>query len=413
MNAEIITIGDELLIGQVIDTNSAWMAEQLNRIDVEVLRITTVRDRADEMIRAFDSAFRIADIVLVTGGLGPTGDDITKQTLCRYFGGKLIRDESVMNTIREVFRKKGLAMNDLTANQAWVPDCCTVIQNPVGTAPVMWFGKGPKVLVSMPGVPSEMKDTMVREILPRIQARFSDRHTIRHFTCLVKGYTESALAMRLADFEQRLPENVRLAYLPTPGIIRLRLTVRGSEGDPAALLETQAVSLQRILGSAVFCTEDLSPAGALGRLLEKKGLTLATAESCTGGNIAHEITLVAGSSAYFKGSVVAYANEVKEEVLGVNGADIAREGAVSRIVACQMAEGVARLMRTDCAIATTGIAGPGGGSPEKPVGTVWIAVRQGARQEVRRLVINGSREQNIARFTQSAILMLIDLLTGE
>lgn len=411
MNAEIITIGDELLIGQVVDTNSAWMARELNRIGVEVLRITTVRDREEEMIRAFDAAFDSADIILVTGGLGPTNDDITKQTLCRYFGGKLIRDESVMNTIREVFRKRGLTMNDLTADQALVPDCCTVIQNPVGTAPVMWFMKGRKPLVSMPGVPVEMKYAMEREILPRIQDGFSDHRAVLHFTCLVKGYTESALAIRLTDFESGLPVQIRLAYLPSPGIIRLRLTVRGNDDESAALLAGQAEKLRQVLGDAVFCTEDLSPAGAMGRLLEKKGWTLSSAESCTGGNIAHEITLVSGSSAYFKGSVVAYANEVKEKVLGVDKEDLLEEGAVSRTVACRMAEGVAHLMNTDCAIATTGIAGPGGGTAEKPVGTVWIAVKCGDRLDVRHLVTGGDREQNIARFTQSAILMMINLLT--
>lgn len=412
MNVEIIVIGDELLIGQVTDTNSGWIARELNHIGWEVTEITTVRDRSREITDALNSSFGRVDVVLMTGGLGPTKDDITKQTLCDYFGGKLVFDESVFANVEAIFRRRKLTMNDSTRNQAYVPNMCTVIQNPVGTAPVMWFERNGKVLVSMPGVPTEMKTVMKEVVISRLREYFQDHSSILHRTCLVKDFTESRLSETLSDFEAQLPACIKLAYLPTPGVIRLRLTARGDEESYLQkIIDDEFFKLRTILGSHLFCGSDTTLAGALGSILTERGETLATAESCTGGNIAHEITRVAGSSVYFKGSVVAYSNEVKTRVLNVSSEILSGFGAVSRETVLQMVSGVQRLLSSDCAIATSGIAGPGGGSVEKPVGTVWIAVRYGERSEVECFCFEGDREQVIARATQSALLMLIQLMT--
>ncbi len=412
MNVEIIVIGDELLIGQVTDTNSGWIARELNHIGWEVTEITTVRDRSREITDALNSSFGRVDVVLMTGGLGPTKDDITKQTLCDYFGGKLVFDESVFANVEAIFRRRKLTMNDSTRNQAYVPNVCTVIQNSVGTAPVMWFERNGKVLVSMPGVPTEMKTVMKEAVISRLREYFQDHSSILHRTCLVKDFTESRLSETLSDFEAQLPACIKLAYLPTPGVIRLRLTARGDEESYLQkIIDDEFFKLRTILGSHLFCGSDTTLAGALGSILTKRGETLATAESCTGGNIAHEITRVAGSSVYFKGSVVAYSNEVKARVLNVSSETLSGFGAVSRETVLQMVSGVQRLLSSDCAIATSGIAGPGGGSVEKPVGTVWIAVRYGERSEAECFCFEGDREQVIARATQSALLMLIQLMT--
>ena len=412
MNVEIIVIGDELLIGQVTDTNSGWIARELNHIGWEVTEITTVRDRSREITDALNSSFGRVDVVLMTGGLGPTKDDITKQTLCDYFGGKLVFDESVFANVEAIFRRRKLTMNDSTRNQAYVPNMCTVIQNPVGTAPVMWFERNGKVLVSMPGVPTEMKTVMKEVVISRLREYFQDHSSILHRTCLVKDFTESRLSETLSDFEAQLPACIKLAYLPTPGVIRLRLTARGDEESYLQkIIDDEFFKLRTILGSHLFCGSDTTLAGALGSILAERGETLATAESCTGGNITHEITRIAGSSVYFKGSVVAYSNEVKTRVLNVSSEILSGFGAVSRETVLQMVSGVQRLLSSDCAIATSGIAGPGGGSVEKPVGTVWIAVRYGERSEVECFCFEGDREQVIARATQSALLMLIQLMT--
>ena len=412
MNVEIIVIGDELLIGQVTDTNSGWIARELNHIGWEVTEITTVRDRSREITDALNSSFGRVDVVLMTGGLGPTKDDITKQTLCDYFGGKLVFDESVFANVEAIFRRRKLTMNDSTRNQAYVPNVCTVIQNPVGTAPVMWFERNGKVLVSMPGVPTEMKTVMKEVVISRLREYFRDHSSILHRTCLVKDFTESRLSETLSDFEAQLPGCIKLDYLPTPGVIRLRLTARGDEESYLQkIIDDEFFKLRTILGSHLFCGSDTTLAGALGSILTERGETLATAESCTGGNIAHEITRIVGSSVYFKGSVVAYSNEVKIRVLNVSSETLSGFGAVSRETVLQMVSGVQRLLSSDCAIATSGIAGPGGGSVEKPVGTVWIAVRYGERSEAECFCFEGDREQVIARATQSALLMLIQLMT--
>lgn len=413
MKCEIIVIGDELLIGQVVDTNSAWMATELNKQGWEVTRIATIGDGANDIEDAISSAFSRVDAVLMTGGLGPTSDDVTKPVLCRYFGGKMIFDTSVHEQNLRYFAGRGLQMNESTRRQAEVPDVCTVIPNPVGTAPIMWFERDGKVLVAMPGVPHEMRVAMENDVLHRLRLFAGEHDAILHRTFWVFRNTESGLSERLAHFEAQIPPCIKLAYLPMPGVVRLRLTARGNdEARLSEKLDEMGILLKNILGKDIFCNEDTTLAGALGLLLKKHALTLATAESCTGGNIAREVTAVPGCSAYFKGGIVAYSNQVKQQLLGVPTDTLRQHGAVSRHVVEMMTRGLQQNMGVDCAIATSGIAGPDGGTPEKPVGTVWIAVACGDKLHAECVHFNGSRTYIIERATQKALLMLVDLLIG-
>lgn len=411
VNVEIITIGDEILIGQIVDTNSAWMAVELNNAGFELAQITSVHDDADHIVESLQMALKRADVVLFTGGIGPTNDDITKQTLAKFFDTKLVFDKSVLRNIEQLFSTRpNLVINELTHAQAMVPEKCTVIQNLVGTAPITWFEKDGKVVVSMPGVPYEMKHAMSMEILPRLQERFKTP-TILHKTVQVYGYGESALALKIADWENALPENVSLAYLPNYGVVKLRLS--GVSEDMLALefsLNQQIDKLSGILGEAIVAYEDIAIENLIGNLLKSKGLMVATAESCTGGNIAHRFTTIPGSSDFFKGSVVAYSNEVKTNVLQVLSEDLERYGAVSQNVVEQMAVGVRKLFKSDVAIATSGIAGPAGGTVEKPVGTVWIAVCSGDGIISKEYRFGALREQNIQRATQAALLLLKEII---
>ena len=409
MFAEIITIGDELLIGQVVDTNSAWMGSELNKAGIEVLRITSIRDREEEILGAVDDAMKRVDIVLVTGGLGPTKDDITKQALCRYFNTRLVFSQEVFDNVKRVLATK-IPMNALNRSQAMVPESCTVIQNPIGSASISWFERDGKVLVSMPGVPQEMMAVMTESVLPRLRERF---HTdvILHRTFSVQRYPESVLAERLEEWETALPACLKLAYLPKLGIIRLRLTARGK--DRAMLehaLDEETQKLKEILGDAIFSEDDTPVEVIVGQLLRGKHLTVATAESCTGGNIAARLTSIVGSSDYFKGSIVAYSNEVKMRLLGVSPQTLEAHGAVSEQTVVEMAKGAMQALQTDCAVATSGIAGPGGGTPEKPVGTVWMAVCY--KNEIRTLKqdTNRGRALNIERASNNALLLLKDLI---
>lgn len=372
MFAEIITIGDELLIGQVTDTNSAWMGRELNKAGIEVIRVVSVRDRADEITEAVDDAMNRADIVLMTGGLGPTKDDITKQTLCAYFDTELVFSEEVFENIKRVLASK-IPMNALNKSQAMVPKDCLVINNRVGSASVSWFEKKGKVLVSMPGVPQEMITVMSEEVIPRLRKKF-DTDVIIHKTFTVKNYPESVLAEKLESWEEALPESIKLAYLPKPGIIRLRLTGRGKDKEEVqSQISVEGCKLKYILGDAVFDEEDTPLEILIGNLLREKNLTVSTAESCTGGSIAAKLTSVPGSSDYFKGGIVAYSNEIKESLLGVSSETLKKQGAVSEETVIEMVKGAMKALKTDCAVSTSGIAGPGGGTKEKPVGTVWIA----------------------------------------
>lgn len=409
MFAEIITIGDELLIGQVIDTNSAWIGQELNKIGIEVLRVVSIRDREKEIIEAVDDAMKRVNIVLVTGGLGPTKDDITKQTLCKYFQTELVFSEEVFENIKRVLAGK-IPMNALNKSQAMVPKDCTVIQNPVGSASVSWFERDDRVLVSMPGVPQEMTTVMTESILPRLQEKFKT-DVIMHQIFLVKNHPESVLAEKLEPWETALPECIKLAYLPKLGIIRLRLTGRGqNEEEIKTLLSIEKGKLEEILGEDIVSEEDIPLEVLVGELLKKKKLTVSTAESCTGGSIAARLTAIAGSSEYFNGSVVAYSNDVKMSLLHVSPDTLRQYGAVSEETVIEMVKGAMEALKTDCAVATSGIAGPGGGTPDKPVGTVWIAA--GYKNEIHtyKQETNRGRAMNIERAGNNALLMLRDLL---
>ena len=407
MKIEIITIGDELLIGQIVNTNSAWMAAELTTQGFGVDAMTTVGDAPGDLLAALDTAFARADILLLTGGVGPTRDDRTKETLCRYFDCPLILNEEVLQHIEQLFQSRKATLNSLTRDQALVPSKATVITNRVGTAPLLWFRKGAQLLVSMPGVPLEMQTAMREEIMPRLSATFRQKAYLRR-DYLVGGYSESALATHLSSFEDQLPASFSLAYLPTYGIIRLRLSAWGEEHT--ATMEQQGKHLRELLGSHCLSESNQMVEQLLGELLQEKRFTLSTAESCTGGYIAHLITSVAGASGHFTGSVVAYDNHIKEILLQVETETLSQKGAVSREVAEQMARGVAAVTGTTCAIAVTGIMGPDGGSEEKPVGTVWVATLCGERLSSREYRVGKSRAQNIERTARLAILQMLMML---
>lgn len=409
MKAAIITIGDEILIGQIVDTNSAWIAEKLTVAGFEVLEMQSIGDDAIQIKKTIDEVFQRVDVILMTGGLGPTKDDITKKTLCEYFGAKLVFDNGVLENIKNVMSRL-TSLNELTRSQAYVPDNATVIQNRVGTAPITWFDYMGKVLVSMPGVPYEMRYVMDTEILPRLQEKYDPEAYLKR-VFLVKGYSESGLAMYLEDFEDNLPQGFGLAYLPSPGLVKLRLFVRGEHR--LSEMAEQVNRLEYLLNSSIVAEKDIAIEKILGERLFEKGLTLATAESCTGGNIAHMITSVAGSSRYFKGTVVSYSNEVKVNVLHVSQESLDRFGAVSEAVAQEMSVGARQVMNTDCAISTTGIAGPDGGSDEKPVGTVWISTIYRGRQLTQKYQFGKYREANIMRASNMAILQLLDMIDND
>lgn len=411
MDISIIVIGDELLIGQVIDTNSGWIARHINPIGWNVKSIKVIGDNEAEIIKAIDEGFAQTDLVLTTGGLGPTKDDITKEAMRKYFGGEMIFNSDVEKNVLEVVKKRHLKINDLTAAQAYVPSSCQVIQNCVGTAPIMWFERNNKVLVAMPGVPFETEQMMAQEVLPRLLKHFCSDEYIEHRTFIVIDYSESALAIKLEQFENDIPNYIHLAYLPRPGIIRLRLTGRSTDQKKLlADMDFLSNRLNEILNKSIISFEDKPVAAILGYILRTKKLTISTAESCTGGNIAHEITSIAGSSDYFMGSVVSYSNDVKQSVLGVTSLALESDGAVSRIVVEQMCNGVTSLLGTQCGISTSGIAGPGGGSAEKPVGTVWICAKCGDNIVSERYHFPGTRDRVIDRATMTGMLMLIKLL---
>jgi nicotinamide-nucleotide amidase len=373
MRAEIITIGDELLIGQVVDTNSAWMAQQLNEIGIELYQISSVHDDRQHIIAALDEAFSRADIVLTTGGLGPTKDDITKHVLCDYFQTHLIENAHVRAHVESLYRDRPDILNRLTATQWLVPECAEILENRVGSAPLMIFHRGPKLLACMPGVPYEMKIAMTEQILPYISRQLSaiSHQTIIHRTLQVCGIAESSLAILLEDFENAMPAALHLAYLPKDGIIRLRLSSYGELTE--AEMQQWFDRLRQLVSDYLIADIDQPLEVLLGQLLRDRHQTIATAESCTGGRLAALLNKHPGSSAFYMGSVVAYDNAVKQQVLGVHPESLEKYGAVSEVVVREMAEGVRALMHTDYAIATSGIAGPDGGSAEKPVGTVWIA----------------------------------------
>lgn len=408
MQAEIITIGDEILIGQIVDTNSAWIGEKLNAAGIKIHRITSVSDRAEPISEAVTQALSHSDIVICTGGLGPTKDDITKHTLCSIFGGRLVRDPEVTENIHRIFAAKSLKLNPLTEDQALVPDCCRVIQNLLGTAPIMWFERDGHVLISMPGVPFETEGMLKRSVRDEIARRFCRDMTIAHRTCVVTGISESALAQKLEAFEDALPAGAHLAYLPDSPLITLRLDVTGTDcAAVEALADSLSAKLKNELGELMICDHAATPAEIVLERLRKRRLNLSTAESCTGGNIAHCITMIAGCSDVFAGGIVSYANEVKENVLGVPRDVLEANGAVSEPVVRAMAAGAMRATGTTAAVATSGIAGPSGAVEGKPVGTVWIATATPEGIEARLYHFPGDRSRVIARATATALLDLV------
>lgn len=407
----IIAIGDELLIGQVIDTNSGDIARMITPAGWRVNDVQVVGDNADDITRAIDRAFESSNIVITTGGIGPTKDDITKTTLCQYFGGEMVKDLSVLQNVKKVVERRGIKLNELTANQAIVPSSCRVIQNRVGTAPIMWFERNGKILVSMPGVPFETKHMFREEVFPQLLERHPSNTAIEHRTMLVTGLTESALAMMLDNWENSLPEHLHLAYLPKPGLIRLRLD--GMHHDKKFLsqdIDLHFAQLSQIIGENVLHLNDAEPQEILLEHLNRLSLTVSTAESCTGGNIAHLITCIAGSSSAFMGSIVAYSNDVKHRQLGVSTKTLELYGAVSIPTVEEMAQGVCKAINTDCAIVTSGIAGPGGGTPDKPVGTVCIAVKSPLGIVSHTHHFPGDRSRVIERASTTAIIMLLEQL---
>lgn len=411
VKVEIITIGDELLIGQVVDTNSSWMARELNQVGFDVCYKTTIGDDRQDILDAFAKAFSRSSVVLVTGGIGPTKDDVTKKTLCEFFNTSLVFDEATLATVEEVIAGYHKTLNDLTRQQAYVPQSATVIQNKMGTAPITWFEQDGKILVSMPGVPYEMKWAMSNEIIPRLQTYFHISDSIQHQTYWVKDFSESMLAIHIESFENELPAHIKLAYLPTSGLIRLRLTGKGSDEQILSQqMAEQRIKLLGFLGENIVSEEDASLEILLDSRLKQRNLSLGLAESCTGGQLAALFTAIPGCSQYFKGGVVSYSNEAKHELLGVCVRDIEEYGAVSQSVVEQMAWGAREKFHSDCSIATSGIAGPDGGTDEKPVGTVWIAVTYKDQLKSQVFLFSKSRESNILRACNTGMRMLLELI---
>jgi len=410
MLAEIITIGDEILIGQIVDTNSAWMAQQLNNAGIRVKQISSVSDDRQHILNALTEASERAEIVLITGGLGPTKDDITKKTLAEYFGVGFVESKGALENVYRIFEKYNRPMLEVNRLQAQVPENCEVILNKNGTAPGMWFNYKGKIYVSMPGVPFEMMYMMEEEVIPKLKSTFK-LPVIIHKTILTSGEGESFLAEKIADIENDLPSYIKLAYLPKLGQVRLRLS---ADGDDAAFLQQKVDEFsERIVkrvGIAVVAQEDVPLEKALLDIMATNGLTLSVAESCTGGYLSHLLTQHAGSSKVFLGGAVTYANALKENLLGVKDETILKYGAVSEETVTEMVNGALNKFESDFAIAITGIAGPDGGTADKPVGTVWIGVASAERSFIKKFTFSSKRAQNIERSAIASLSMLNTLL---
>lgn len=410
MQCEILTIGDEILIGQIVNTNAVWMSKQLNSIGISVRYMTTVGDIKQEILNALDAALSRVDLVLITGGLGPTSDDITKPALCEFFNCGLRKEEEVVTFIKESFNKRGIPFLPVHEQQAFIPEKSEILFNHFGTAPGMWFNHNGRIVAVMPGVPFEMKGIMSKYVLPRLKSNFQ-LPAIVHKTVVIIGIPESSLSEMLAPAEAKLPQHIKLAYLPNFGMVRLRLTAKGA--DESALYKETEAHMQFILSliepKFVAAESDLKPEEIIGVLLKKNQATLGIAESCTGGYVSHLITSIAGSSAYFNGAIVSYSNEVKMSTLGVSKETLDNYGAVSEQCAMEMAVGARRVLNSDYALSTTGIAGPDGGSPDKPVGTVWMAIAGPNGVFAKKILSNGERINIIER----SALMVIDMLRRE
>ncbi|HOU01143.1 MAG TPA: competence/damage-inducible protein A [Bacteroidales bacterium] len=405
MKAEIITIGDELLIGQTVDTNSAWIGAELSQAGFDICRKISIHDRREDILDAVSEAVSRYDIVIITGGLGPTSDDITKQTLCDIFNGRMVLNPTVLSMIDEMMKRRGIAMNENNRKQAEVPDSCRVLYNKMGTAPGMWFEKEGTIFISLPGVPYEMKYIMNEHVLPELKKRFQSQ-VIIHRNIMTYGTSESKLAEILSGFEKSLPPEIKLAYLPSYGIIKLRLTGTGRNREIVEnIVDEQVKKLYSIIPQLIYSEIDEPIESFIGNLLKERGLTICTAESCTGGKIAQMLTSIPGSSQYYKGSVIAYDNSIKTSLLNVPEEMISNYGAVSEQVVAKMATEVRKKFRTDYSVATSGIAGPDGGSESKPVGTVCIAVSSdnGVGVITEKYVFGNERILNINRFSIASL----------
>lgn len=417
--AEILSIGDELLIGQVVNTNATWMAQALNHVGITVVQVTTIQDDKKAIRDAVAAAMSRVDVVLTTGGLGPTKDDITKTVLCEYFHTRLVEDLRVRAHVHALYKDRPQILNTLTATQWMVPEYATILPNRVGSAPIMVFVRPKaksqepraKVLISMPGVPHEMQIAMNEQVLPYLREHLQLSADIIHRTVVVYGIPESTLALRIEKWEKNLPKSMHLAYLPKQGVVRLRLSSYGEATEQQ--IDAQLRGLLLLIDDHVIATEDITPNVVLGQYLTEHKQTIATAESCTGGRLAALLNEQSGSSAYYMGSVIAYDNSVKQQVLGVQVETLATDGAVSEACVRQMAEGVRRLLHTDYAIATSGIAGPTGGTPDKPVGTVWIAWATPKGTKAECCHFGGDRAQITAGAAMAAIGKLLLLLKSE
>lgn len=410
MKATIVTIGDEILIGQILDTNTRYISQALNRIGIVVHQQISIGDTAQQITTTLDQALSTTDLTIITGGLGPTKDDITKHTLTAYFNSELVYNQEVGDFVSQLLARRGIAFTELNRGQAMVPKCCTVLHNAHGTAPGMMFERDGKIVISLPGVPFEMRHLIDDKVIPMLAERFTLKSII-HRTMITSGIPESLLAERIAAWEDALPEMLHLAYLPAPNIVRLRLSAYQVEGQSVGkIIDQQFELLRQIIPQAVVGFEDASVEQLLHNALIERGEKLSVAESCTGGNIASKFTAMAGASAYFMAGVVSYSNDAKSDILGVNPELIATYGAVSEQVAIAMAEGVKRVGKSDYGIATTGIAGPSGGSAEKPVGTVWFGISTPNRTFAVMKNCGTDRGQIIERATAHAIRLLYDNL---
>lgn len=413
-NASIITIGDELLIGQVIDTNSAWMAQQLNKAGIQVKRRIAVGDSASDIREALDEERVHADIILITGGLGPTADDITKPLLCEYFSGTMIVNKEALENVNYLFEKVfKREITERNIKQAEVPDNCKVILNKRGSAPGMWFEKDGKVIVAMPGVPYEMKGMMEDDVIPLLCKKFSFPY-ITHRTLLTFGVGESVIADRILDFEAALPASIKIAYLPNYGMVRLRLTTTGIDKIKVDdEIDKYFSELQTYVSDYLVTTEDESLEIVVGKLLLKQNKTMSTAESCTGGYIAHLLTNLPGASAFYTGSVVSYSYKAKEDLLSVQEKTLLEKGAVSEEVVMEMAAGALKNINSDYTIAVSGIMGPQGGTPDKPVGTVWVCVGSKAKLVTRKFHFRFDRQKNIELTAANALNLLRRFIVEE
>ncbi len=413
MKAFIVSIGEELLIGQTINTNAAWISSQLNALGIEVWEISVITDDHDEILRSLHACRERADLILLTGGLGPTRDDVTKHALCAFFDTKLVLSDKILKDVENYLDRQGRTMNELNRGQAMVPETAELLSNPYGTAPGLWFRKDKLSVIAMPGVPYEMREMMMHKILP-VLGKIRREQYIVHRSILTQGIGESNLAELLAEWEEELPDCIQLAYLPSMGIVKLRLTGKGKEEKKLLnLIDGEIKKLKTIIAQYIWGYDDDTLESVAGRLLSGNGFSVATAESCSGGYIAHRIASVPGSSNYFKGSVVAYHNLIKTRVLHVKKEDLKRHGAVSKEVSIQMAFGIKKLMDTDYGIGITGIAGPDGGTADKPVGKTWVTVAGRKKSLTKHFQLADNRERNIIRAGRNALMMLITLIKEE